>query len=387
MRRLTGKLQPKSSRFLKLGRALLILSNLQTHRFLKKASIPFLLFLLFCCSVKAEDFPTLPLISLLLESGEVWEAAPVYGKTGLVCMDDANSSDKWLTVRLLRVLRSKHFKIGDTVTLNVGSYKFPLIGAMLHNNYNEKMDSVVRLMLFANCYPIDKRNRSKSPCASKADFDYWPEISLSGIRFLDQVGHVYIPWQIDNPGPYYFFVSDTSLTWEKFNGEVEKIRAEADLLLALLKIESPILQNQLALKWIKTHTDALKNGEWDWYEDVVFCLVLCNGYDEDAWAAIELYQQVFPGKMLRKWEWSYFFLPPDPFQSAQSAWFLWRKYKDTNQPIELRANALFLLNHALGGTHIMSSMQKTAWNKEIKMDLVLSPPVLRPYLFNFIKKL
>lgn len=321
----------------------------------------------------AEDLPTLSTLALAMVSPEIWEAEPLYFDSAVALEDRTRAYEtKWLRVRITRILRGARFQPGDTVWVDASaSFAWPKSFARgyLENDWHVR-DKVGRLLLFGNGH-------------SAAEYHEWygkslpgngalcVSLSLSGVRMLDRQENVYVPWQADNPGPYYFF-RDTSLRWPALLERAAYDIRRVDTLFALRRIEIPWVQNDSLLAWIKRHAAELSNryhpDSWEWYQNLPFNWIWSNNIHHQAWEAVLLHRRLFPEEIPARSEWSELGEElPIPFADAAGLQFLMDKMRDTTLEPALHTAALHFFSNACWDNQLSDSDRATIFGEVLKL--------------------
>ncbi len=313
-------------------------------------------------ALPAEELITLPILALIVQSDEIWEAEPLHPDSTLVFSEKKQYNEvRWLRVRLTEIYRSQLFRTGDTVWVSIGSiYDGAFDGSRSISN------AISRLLLFCRGSTAEQyRLWYEEPPVH--DQPVFADLSLSGIRLLDHQQNVHYPLQLENPGNFQFIRSEKA-RWADLLIQTQRDIRRVDTLFAIRAIENPVEQNDALFAWIKRHTDELgeehSSDNWYWYRDLSFVWILCNGITEQAWEAIVLYHHIFPTEVLKRVEWPYVGELPEPFCDAGSLFFLMEKIKLRDLATDLHRAALQNFSSACRNTELPDSA-RTALFRDI----------------------
>jgi hypothetical protein len=330
-------------------------------------------------ALPAEELITLPILALVVQSDEIWEAEPLHPDSTLVFSEKKQYNEvRWLRVRLTEIYRSQLFRAGDTVWVSIGSiYDGAFDGSRSISN------TISRLLLFCRGSTAEQyRQWYGEPPVH--DLPVFADLSLSGIRLLDHRQNVYYPFQLENPGNFQFLRSEKA-RWADLQAQTQHDIRRVDTLFAIRAIENPVEQNDLLFAWIKCHADELREdhstNNWYWYRDLSFVWILCNGITEQAWEAIVLYHHIFPTEVLGRAEWPYVGELPKPFCDAGSLFFLLDKIRQRDLASGLHRAALWNFGDACHNTELSESTRAALFRDLTdvypRIEAVLREPLVR----------
>ncbi len=231
-----------------------------------------------CCEATGEYLPTLPLRELAIRSVDVVIAEPAPPRPQATIP---------ASYRVWQVLKGSRVGKGQKIAIH-GTDSYRLDGGRGEPSEGQFSSNVSKAVLFLD----------KTP-AGKADGEGF-RLVLSGIRCLTADGHVLVPRQFINPGPYYL-VADKNSNWDEL---ITLIIAEIPLIdsvLAMERIDDPARRNQAIFAWIEKHRSEFtgsrlrqepKKAGWGSLEQRTFVWVIESGRPDDAWKALKLYREI-----------------------------------------------------------------------------------------------